>query len=75
MCYFCLNGRPFRDIFHRFQNVPASCEGKLMEFLPCMIKVAIIKIYLLVSLQYTQLFKVRINPCFSCLYEIEMCKN
>ena len=26
MCRFHLNGRPIRHIFHRFQNVPASCE-------------------------------------------------
>ena len=26
MCRFRVNGRPIRHIFHRFQNVPASCE-------------------------------------------------
>ena len=26
MCRFRINGRPIRHIFHRFQNVPASCE-------------------------------------------------
>ena len=29
MCRFRLNGRPIRHIFHRFQNVPASCERSL----------------------------------------------
>ena len=24
-----VNGRPIRHIFHRFQNVPASCERSL----------------------------------------------
>ena len=31
MCRFRVNGRPIRLIFHRFQNVPASCERSLME--------------------------------------------
>ena len=26
---FCVNRRPIRRIFHRFQNVPASCERSL----------------------------------------------
>ena len=26
MFRFRVNGRPIRHIFHRFQNVPASCE-------------------------------------------------
>ena len=26
MCRFRVKGRPIRHIFHRFQNVPASCE-------------------------------------------------
>ena len=29
MCRFRVNGRPIRPIFHRFQNVPASCERSL----------------------------------------------
>ena len=29
MCRFRVNGRPIRHIFHRFQNVPASCERGL----------------------------------------------
>ena len=29
MCRFRENGRPIRLIFHRFQNVPASCERSL----------------------------------------------
>ena len=29
MCGFRVNGRPIRRIFHRFQNVPASCERSL----------------------------------------------
>ena len=29
MCRFRVNGRPIRRIFHRFQNVPASCEHSL----------------------------------------------
>ena len=29
MCRFRVNGRPIRHIFHRFQNVPASCEHSL----------------------------------------------
>ena len=29
MCRFRVNGRPIRRIFHRFQNVPASCERSL----------------------------------------------
>ena len=29
MCRFRVNGRPIRQIFHRFQNVPASCERSL----------------------------------------------
>ena len=29
MCRFRLNRRPIRHIFHRFQNVPASCEHSL----------------------------------------------
>ena len=29
MCHFRVNGRPIRQIFHRFQNVPASCERSL----------------------------------------------
>ena len=28
-CRFCVNGRPIRHFFHRFQNVPASCESSL----------------------------------------------
>ena len=29
MCRSCVNRRPFRHIFHRFQNVPASCNCSL----------------------------------------------
>ena len=29
MCCFRVNRRPIRRIFHRFQNVPASCEDSL----------------------------------------------
>ena len=29
MFHFRVNGRPIRHIFHRFQNVPASCERSL----------------------------------------------
>ena len=29
MCRFRVNGRPIRHIFHRFQNLPASCEHSL----------------------------------------------
>ena len=29
MCRFHVNGRPIRQICHRFQNVPASCERSL----------------------------------------------
>ena len=29
LCRFHVNGRPIRHIFHRFQNVPASCERSL----------------------------------------------
>ena len=29
MCRFRVNGRPIRHIFHRFQNVPVSCEAVL----------------------------------------------
>ena len=29
MCRFRMNRRPIRRIFHRFQNVPASCERSL----------------------------------------------
>ena len=32
MCRFRVNGRPIRRIFHRFQNVPASCERSLRRF-------------------------------------------
>ena len=32
MCCFRMNGRPIRRIFHRFQNVPASCERSLSCF-------------------------------------------
>ena len=33
-----MNGRPIRHIFHRFQNVPASCERSLKgEILFCKI--------------------------------------
>ena len=32
MCRFRVNGRPIRRIFHRFQNVPASCERSLSSF-------------------------------------------
>ena len=31
MCRFHVNGRPIRRIFHRFQNVPASCERSLIS--------------------------------------------
>ena len=30
MCRFRVNRRPIRRIFHRFQNVPASCERSLI---------------------------------------------
>ena len=30
MCRFRVNGMPIRHIFHRFQNVPASCERSLI---------------------------------------------
>ena len=30
MCRFRVNGRPICHIFHRFQNVPASCERSLI---------------------------------------------
>ena len=33
MCRFRVNGRPIRRIFHRFQNVPASCERSLSLWL------------------------------------------
>ena len=29
MTDFRVNGRPIRHIFHRFQNVPSSCERSL----------------------------------------------
>ena len=29
MCRFRMNGRPIHHIFHRFQNVLASCEGSI----------------------------------------------
>ena len=29
MCRFRVNGSPIRHIFHRFQNLPASCERSL----------------------------------------------
>ena len=29
MCRFHVNGRPIRHIFHRFQNMSASCERSL----------------------------------------------
>ena len=32
MCRFRVNGRPIRHIFHRFQNVLASCERSLKVF-------------------------------------------
>ena len=35
MCHFCVNGRPIRHIFHRFQNVPASCERSLKIWSRC----------------------------------------
>ena len=31
MCRFRVNRRPIRGIFHRFQNVPASCERSLRK--------------------------------------------
>ena len=31
MCRFRVNGRPIRHIFHRFQNVQASCERNLNQ--------------------------------------------
>ena len=31
-CRFRVNGRPSRRIFHRFQNVPASCECSLNAY-------------------------------------------
>ena len=31
ICRFRVNGRPFRHIFHRFQNLPASCERSLKQ--------------------------------------------
>ena len=34
MCRFRVNRRPIRRIFHRFQNVPASCERSLKGILP-----------------------------------------
>ena len=34
MCRFRVNGRPIRHIFHRFQNVPASCERSLNHNCP-----------------------------------------
>ena len=33
MCRFRVNGRPIRRVFHRFQNVPASCERNLSRCL------------------------------------------
>ena len=33
MCRFRVNGRPIRRIFHRFQNVPASCERCLRLYI------------------------------------------
>ena len=32
MCRFRVNRRPIRRIFHRFQNVPASCERSLNDY-------------------------------------------
>ena len=32
MCRFRVNRRPIRRIFHRFQNVPASCERSRRDF-------------------------------------------
>ena len=34
MYRFRVNGRPIRHIFHRFQNVPASCKRSLNAVLP-----------------------------------------
>ena len=31
MCRFRVNGKPIHYIFHRFQNVPASCERSLKQ--------------------------------------------
>ena len=36
MCRFRVNGRPIRRIFHRFQNMPASCERSLKSKESCM---------------------------------------
>ena len=33
MCRFRVNRRPIRRIFHRFQNVPASCERSLTQLI------------------------------------------
>ena len=32
---FRVNGRPIRQIFHRFQNVPVSCERSLLPSFVC----------------------------------------
>ena len=38
MCRFRVNGRHIRNIFRRFQNLPASCECSLKIFLTDAIK-------------------------------------
>ena len=35
LCRFRVNRRPIRHIFHRFQNLPASCERSLNLPLDC----------------------------------------
>ena len=43
MCRFRVNSRPIRLIFHRFQNVPASCERSLSLDLASVVSVSAAK--------------------------------
>ena len=59
MCRFRVNGRPIRRIFHRFQNVPASCERSLNDEKPREYFLAVLKFpYFIVIWTFSLLQKI-----------------
>ena len=66
MCRFRVNGRPIRRIFHRFQNVPASCERSLR------VQFDFEDLFLILNASSESEIKEFPNTCFCWLMKILM---
>ena len=81
MCHFRVNRRPIRQIFHRFQNVPAWCERSLSEILKYNTETLLIPILFRIN-QIVVLFQIFIfkqyrenrNQCIlQCSMQLYVC--